>query len=89
MNHKRLYIGDLGPDVNEQDLRALLTTVCAIVGLDFHPATAGAHGFALVETSDAEQARAAVQLLNGYDLKGLRLIAYTIPPRSRPRNRTP
>lgn len=82
MNHKRLYIGDLGPNVTEQDLLDLLTQVGEVDSLILNrPAEVGVHAFAIAEMRTPEAARAAVKRYNQTVLDGYRLLIYTIPPR--------
>lgn len=88
MNHKRLYIGDIGPDVSEAELYDLIAQSGKVVSIEYTKGNSNTQGFALVEVDDPATARACVQRLNGYILKGYALLVYTIPPRSRPRTRT-
>jgi len=88
MNHKRLYIGDIGPDVSEADIRDLVAQAGEVVSVEYKKGTTSAHGFALVEVIDPATARTCVQRFNGQEFKGYRLIVYTIPPRSRPRTQS-
>jgi RNA recognition motif-containing protein len=86
MNHKRLYIGDLAPDVTEDDLQALFAEAGEVESIKMMRRQNGlSQGFAFVEMSTPEAAREAIRRFNGYDLSGYRLIVYTVPPQSRPR----
>ncbi|MCC7209107.1 MAG: RNA-binding protein [Anaerolineae bacterium] len=86
MNHKRIYVGDIAPEVTENDLAHLFGEHGPIesVSLMRNP-NHGLHAYAFVEMQSPEDARAAVQKLNGHTLAGSRLIVYTVPPKSRPR----
>lgn len=89
MNHRRLYVGDLASGVTERDLRDLFAQIGNVESINLHHATPERRqGFAFIEMTDPEDARLAVQTLNGRDLFGSRLIVYTVPPRSRPRSAT-
>jgi RNA recognition motif-containing protein len=89
MNHKRLYIGDLAPDVTENDLRELFAEAGEVESIKMMQRQNGmSQGFAFVEMATPEAAREAIRRFNGYDLSGYRLIVYTVPPQSRPREVT-
>ena len=86
MNHKRLYIGDLAPTVTETDLQGLFTQAGEVESINLvksrNPAS---QSFAFIEMASPEAAKEAIRRFNGYDLSGFRLIVYTVPPQSRPR----
>jgi nucleolin len=84
MNHKRLYVGDLAPNITESELKQLFTEVGSVESIDLSQ-TRTANGFAFIEMANPEAAREAIKRFNGYDLSGFRLIVYAVPPRSRPR----
>jgi RNA recognition motif-containing protein len=87
MNHKRLYVGDLAPDVTEEDLHDLFSELGNIEAVQLmRNANHQLHGFAFIEMASSEAARDAVRQLNGHSLKGGRLIVYTVPPKSKPRS---
>ena len=86
MKHTRLYVGDIGANVSEDDLLNLFTQVGEVNSVNLVRETANSsHAFAFVQMSSPEAARDAVQRFNGYDLRGSQLIVYTVPPQSRPR----
>ena len=86
MNHKRLYIGDLAPNVTENDLTQLFSEVGSVESINLiRSRTGNTQGFAFIEMATPEAAREAIKRFNGYDLSGFRLIVYTVPPQSRPR----
>ncbi len=92
MNHKRLYVGDLAPDVTEEDLRQLFSEVGTVESISLmRRSSATSQGFAFIEMASPESARDAIRRFNGHELSGYRLIVYTVPPKSRPRDnsRTP
>ncbi len=89
MNHKRLYIGDLAPDVTENDLQALFGEVGSVESINLMRSAKGtSRGFAFMEMATPEAARDAIKRFNGYDLNGYRLIVYAVPPQSRPREQS-
>jgi RNA recognition motif-containing protein len=89
MNHKRLYIGDLAPEVTENDLETLFGEVGSVESIKLMRSTRGtSRGFAFMEMATPEAARDAIKRFNGYDLKGYRLIVYAVPPQSRPREQS-
>jgi RNA recognition motif-containing protein len=92
MNHKRLYVGDLAPEVTEEVLQQLFSEVGAIESISLmRKQNSTSQGFAFIEMATPEAAREAIRRFNGFDLSGFRLIVYTVPPKSRPRDnpRTP
>jgi len=89
MNHKRLYIGDLAPEVTENDLETLFGEVGSVESIKLMRSTRGtSRGFAFMEMATPEAARDAIKRFNGFDLKGYRLIVYAVPPQSRPREQS-
>jgi RNA recognition motif-containing protein len=92
MNHKRLYVGDLAPDVTEEALQELFSEVGPVESISLMRRSNGtSQGFAFIEMASPEAARDAIRRFNGHELSGFRLIVYTVPPKSRPRDnpRTP
>jgi RNA recognition motif-containing protein len=86
MNHKRLYIGDLAPTVTEDDLQNLFAEVGKVESVSLiRSRNPSSHNFAFMEMATPEAAREAIRRFNGFDLLGFRLIVYTVPPQSRPR----
>jgi RNA recognition motif-containing protein len=86
MNHKRLYIGDLAPSVTEDDLRELFSEAGNVESINLIRSRTGVtQSFAFIEMATPEAAKEAIRRFNGYDLSGFRLIVYTVPPQSRPR----
>ena len=86
MNHKRLYIGDLAPNVTETDLQQLFGEIGEVETINLIRSRSGnSQSFAFVEMATPESAREAIRRFNGYELSGFRLIVYTVPPQSRPR----
>jgi len=71
----KLFIGNLDYTVTGDDLRALFaqagTVVDAVVIMD--KMTGRSRGFGFVELSSDEEAKKAVETLNGADLKGRKI----------------
>jgi RNA recognition motif-containing protein len=89
MNHKRLYVGDLAPDVTEEVLQQLFSEVGPVESVSLmRRSNSVSQGFAFIEMASPEAARDAIRRFNGYELSGFRLIVYTVPPKSRPRDNT-
>jgi RNA recognition motif-containing protein len=87
MNHKRLYVGDLAPNVTEDELQRLFSEVGPVESVSLMQRTNSiAQAFAFIEMATPEAAREAIRRYNGYELSGYRLIVYTVPPKSRPRD---
>ncbi len=86
MNHKRLYVGDLAPDVTENDLETLFSEIGTVESVSLKRArNTASQSFAFIEMATPDAAKEAIKRFNGYDLSGFRLIVYTVPPQSRPR----
>jgi RNA recognition motif-containing protein len=80
---KKLYVGNLGYDVNDADLSQLFgqhgTVGSANVIMD--KATGRSKGFGFVEMSTDEEAQAAITALNGRDHSGRALTVNEAKPR--------
>jgi RNA recognition motif-containing protein len=87
MNHKRLYVGDLAPEVTEDELQRLFDQAGNVESIKLVASRNNfSQAFAFIEMATPEAAREAIRRFNGYELAGYRLIVYTVPPQSRPRN---
>ncbi len=80
---KKLYVGNLGYDVNEADLEQLFaqhgTVESAVVITD--KMTGQSKGFGFVEMSTDQEAQTAISELNGQDLNGRPLTVNEAKPR--------
>ena len=80
---KKLYVGNLGYDVNDADLQQLFgqhgTVTSASVIMD--RATGRSKGFGFVEMADDQEAQAAIAALNGRDHSGRALTVNEAKPR--------
>jgi RNA recognition motif-containing protein len=86
---KKLYIGNISFQANEQDLsdfvseKGLTATSVAIISDKY---TNRSKGFGFVEFETSEEAEKAIDLLNGQDLKGRELrVNMARPKEDRPR----
>ncbi|MEK7550462.1 MAG: RNA-binding protein [Patescibacteria group bacterium] len=71
----KLFIGNLSWEVTSDDLRALFAdagnVTDAVVLSD--KMTGRSRGFGFVEFASADEAKAAIEKFNGYDLKGRKI----------------
>ncbi len=81
---KKLYVGNLGYDVNDADLSQLFgqhgTVASATVIMD--KATGRSKGFGFVEMGSDQEAAAAISALNGRDHSGRPLTVNEAKPRT-------
>jgi cold-inducible RNA-binding protein len=86
---KKLYVGNLGYDVNDADLSQLFgqhgTVESANVIMD--KATGRSKGFGFVEMSTDAEAQAAISALNGQEHSGRALTVNEAKPRPEGSNR--
>jgi len=69
---KKLYIGNLGYEVTQQDLEDLFAQAgtCQSAAVIIDRTTGQSRGFGFVEMSSNAEAEKAIQQFNGHDLKG-------------------
>jgi RNA recognition motif-containing protein len=69
---KKLYIGNLGYDVTQQDLEGLFAQAgtCQSAAVITDRTTGASRGFGFVEMGSSAEAQKAIQQFNGHDLKG-------------------
>lgn len=79
MFYKRLYVGDLAPDITERQLYALFSQAGTVESVNLITRYA-TPVFAFVEMATPEATQLAIAKYNGYDLAGSRLIVYAVPP---------
>jgi RNA recognition motif-containing protein len=85
-----IYVGNLSYEVGEDDLRDAFAahgevTSASVIADKF---TGRSRGFGFVEMAKDDEARAAIEALNGFDLKGRTLNVNEARPRNdSPRNR--
>ncbi|KAG0264635.1 hypothetical protein DFQ27_001087 [Actinomortierella ambigua] len=72
ISQHRLYVGSVNFDLNENDLREVLDPFGPIEFINLHrdPVTGKSKGFAFVQYRNAEDAKVALQEMNGYELAG-------------------
>lgn len=69
---KKLYIGNLGYEVTNEDLAELFKQAgtCESVAVIMDRSTGQSRGFGFVEMSSGAEAQKAIQQFNGHDFKG-------------------
>ena len=67
----KIYVGQLSYDATVEDLRWLFAAFGQVTAVSLaYDKLSGHKGFGFVEMPDAKEALAAIDYLNGYDLKG-------------------
>lgn len=81
MNNK-LYIGNLSWNVNDDQLRAAFTQAGTVTSarVMMDKMTGRSRGFGFVEFETEEMAKAAIEMWNGKDLDGRKLVVNTAKP---------
>ena len=71
----KIYAGNLSYNVSDEDLRAAFAQFGTVDSADviMDRTSGGSKGFGFVEMSDATEAKAAIEGLNGKDLDGRNL----------------
>lgn len=69
---KKLYIGNLGYEVTNEDLAELFAQAgtCESAAVIMDRSTGQSRGFGFVEMSSGSEAQKAIQQFNGHDFKG-------------------
>ncbi|MBI2051685.1 RNA-binding protein [Candidatus Roizmanbacteria bacterium] len=83
---KRLYVGNLLYEVNEDELRDLFGQVGPVSSVNVirYNDSGRSKGFGFVEMENEEDAKKAIDTLNGQDFKGRKLVVSEArPPRER------
>lgn len=80
---RRLYVGNLGYDVNSSDLERLLSEHGTVISAEVvsDRVTGKSRGFGFVEMETEEQAQAAIAALNGQEHDGRTLTVNEAKPR--------
>jgi RNA recognition motif-containing protein len=81
---RKLYVGNLPYDTNDQDLSALFATAGTVdsVNVMRDQATGRARGFAFVEMATDEDAEKAISMLNEHQLGGRSLTVNEARPKT-------
>ncbi len=83
---KKLYVGNLVYEATDEDLKTQFSTVGTVISalvIKFRD-TGRSKGFGFVEMATEEEAKKAIDTLNGQDYKGRKLvISEARPPRER------
>lgn len=79
----RIYVGNLSPDVTEDDLRSAFEPFGPVESVTLAKTTFSreSRGFAFVEMPDGAKARSAIAGLNGKELQGRALTVNEARPR--------
>ncbi|MCK4584304.1 RNA-binding protein [candidate division WOR-3 bacterium] len=82
-----IYVGNLSPDVTEEDLRQTFEVFGQIASVNIikDKFSGESRGFGFVEMSAKAEAQSAIESLNGKDLKGRTLNVNEARPRSEKR----
>ena len=80
---KKLYVGNLGYDVNDSDLSQLFSQYGEVASANviMDKMTGRSKGFGFVEMSGEQEAQAAIAALNGKDYSGRELTVNEAKPR--------
>jgi RNA recognition motif-containing protein len=80
----KIYAGNLSYNVSDEDLRAAFAQFGSVDSADviMDRSTGRSKGFGFVEMSDAAEAKAAIEGLNGKDLDGRSLNVNEARPRT-------
>ena len=81
---RKLYVGNLPYDTNDQDLSALFATAGTVdsVNVMRDQATGRARGFAFIELASDEDAQKAISMLNEHQLGGRSLTVNEARPKA-------
>jgi RNA recognition motif-containing protein len=81
---RKLYVGNLPYETSDQDLQTLFAGVGTVdsVSVMRDMATGRARGFAFVEMGTDEEAQAAINALNNYELGGRNLAVNEARPKT-------
>lgn len=79
----RLFIGNLPYQIGSSDLGQLFAQAGTVVSADvvMDRMTNRSRGFGFVEMSNDEETRKAIEMFNGYDIEGRKLIVNEARPR--------
>lgn len=84
--NKKLYVGNLLYEVTDDDLRELFSQAGAVSTANIvrYPDSGRSKGFGFVEMENPEDAQKAIDMLNGQDLRGRKLVVSEArPPKPR------
>jgi RNA recognition motif-containing protein len=79
----KLYVGNLSYDTNEAELNELFTPFGEVESarIPTDPGSSRSRGFGFVEMPSAEQGQAAIEALNGREVRGRALVVNEARPR--------
>lgn len=83
----RLYIGNLSPEIGEDDLRSLFSRAGAVVQVELmrDPTTQQSRGFAFVTMASPESAAAALEAFHCHSLGGRHITVTEARPPQEPK----
>lgn len=84
---KKLYIGSLSYDTTEESLKEYFSGAGTVVSATVitHQDSGRSKGFGFVEMSSEEEAQKAIEMFNGQDLDGRRIVVDEARPMKRDR----
>jgi RNA recognition motif-containing protein len=85
----RLFIGNLPYQMSSADLGQLFAQAGSVISADvvMDRMTGRSRGFGFVEMSTEEETRKAIEMLNGYEVEGRKLIVNQARPREEKQDR--
>jgi RNA recognition motif-containing protein len=83
----KLYVGNLSYDVSETDLETAFEAYAPIVSVSIFrdKRTGESRGFGFVEMSEVSQGQAAIESMNGTELKGREIVVDKAKEKAPPR----
>lgn len=80
---KRLFVGSLPWSVSSDDLKSLFTVMGTVVDAVVltEKDSERSKGYGFVEMSTAEEAKAAIEKFNNYDLRGRTIVVNSAAPK--------
>ncbi|WP_185864318.1 RNA recognition motif domain-containing protein [Blattabacterium cuenoti] len=87
MDNTKLYVGNLSYDITEQELKKHFESIGEVthVKIIFDESTSNkrSKGFGFIEMSNEENAKQAIEKLNGTELMGRNIIVSAAKPRAK------
>jgi len=80
--NKKLYVGNLSYDLSDEELKEHFAQAGTVVSANIirYYDTGRSKGFAFVEMENEEEAQKAIDMFNGQDLKGRKMIVSEARP---------
>jgi len=82
---KKLFVGSLSYSTNEENLKSLFSQAGKVVSTSIitDKVSGRSKGFGFVEMSSEEEAKKAIEVLNGKELDGRKIVVEEARPRKR------